>query len=212
VLASPEWLAIHGLRVYGVDRGGGATYHGPGQVVGYAVADLRDRPDVRRFVHDLEEAMIRTCADFGVAASRHAQHRGAWVGTRKIGAVGVRLERWVSGHGFALNVAPDLEHFGTIVPCGITDPALGVTSLAAELGAVGRPPPPMAAVEDRLAHHVAAVLGRRARERREAGLRALLGRLGSARGGRVPAVGSGGGSSILAPGRSGGVAAPGGKR
>jgi lipoyl(octanoyl) transferase len=191
VLASPEWLAIHGFQVHEVDRGGGATYHGPGQVVGYPVVDLRDRPDVGRFVHDLEEAMIRTCADFGVAAVRHPRHRGAWVGRRKIGAVGVRLERWISGHGFALNVAPELANFGAIVPCGIVDPELGVTSLAAELDAAGRAPPPTAVVEERLGHHVAVVLARRPLERREAGLRALLERLASSRGARVQGVVSG---------------------
>lgn len=160
VIAAPAWLASHGIRVHEVDRGGGVTYHGPGQVVGYPVVDLRERPDVRRFVRDLEEAMIRTCADFGVLAGRHPRHRGAWVGARKIGAVGVRLEGWISGHGFALNVAPDLAHFGAIVPCGIDDPGLGVTSLAIELGAAGRPVPPIPAVQARLAHHLAGILGR----------------------------------------------------
>lgn len=164
ILASPAWLAARGFEVHDVDRGGGATYHGPGQVVGYPIVDLRDRPDVRRFVHDLEEAMIRACADFGVEARRHPLHRGAWVGARKIGAVGVRLEGWISSHGLALNVAPDLSHFGAIVPCGIDDPALGVTSLAAELAARGRPAPTRRDVEDRVAHHLAVLLGRRAAE------------------------------------------------
>ena len=160
VVASPEWLARNGFEVHEIDRGGAATYHGPGQAVGYPVVDLRDRPDVRRFVHDLEEAMIRACADFGVEAGRHPAHRGAWVGSRKIGAVGVRLEGWLSTHGFALNVAPDLSHFAAIVPCGITDPGLGVTSLAAELRGRGLPAPPLSDVEERLAHHLARLLGR----------------------------------------------------
>lgn len=177
VLASPAALARRGIALHEVDRGGDVTWHGPGQVVGYPVVDLRERRDVGRFVSDLEEAMIRTCADFGVVAGRHPVHRGAWVGARKIGAVGVRLERWISGHGFALNVAPDLSEFEAIVPCGISDPGLGVTSLAAELGAQGRPAPSTAAVEERLAHHLARLLGRLRRDR-EPDLRALLRRLG----------------------------------
>lgn len=161
ILASPAWLAERGFELHEVDRGGGVTYHGPGQIVGYPVVDLRDRPDVRCFVQDLEEAMIRACADFGVEAGRHPLHHGAWVRARKIGAVGVRLDRWISSHGFALNVATELSHFGAIVPCGIDDPALGVTSLAAELAARGRAVPAREAVEERLAHHVAVLLGRR---------------------------------------------------
>jgi lipoyl(octanoyl) transferase len=160
VVASPEWLAGREIGIHEVDRGGAATYHGPGQVVGYPIVDLRDRPDVRRFVHDLEEAMIRACADFGVEAGRHPVHRGAWVGARKIGAVGVRVEGWLASHGLALNVATDLSHFAAIVPCGITDPALGVTSLAAELRSRGLPAPPLPDVEERLAHHLARILGR----------------------------------------------------
>ncbi|HEY6105953.1 MAG TPA: lipoyl(octanoyl) transferase LipB, partial [Anaeromyxobacteraceae bacterium] len=111
VVASPEWLERRGFEVHETDRGGDVTYHGPGQVVGYPVLDLADRKDVRRYVSDLEEAMIRTCADFGVAAGRHPEHHGAWVGPSKIGAVGVHLSRWVTTHGFAFNVAPDLSHF-----------------------------------------------------------------------------------------------------
>jgi lipoyl(octanoyl) transferase len=110
----------------------------------------------------LEEAMIRTCADDGVAAGRHDEHRGAWVGHRKIGAVGVHLARWITSHGLAFNVAPDLRHFQVIVPCGIADPRLGVTSLAQELEAKGRRAPPMAEVEARLAAHLAEALERRA--------------------------------------------------
>jgi lipoyl(octanoyl) transferase len=142
------------------------TYHGPGQIVGYPVLDLSDRPDVRKYVNGLEEAMIRTCADFGVEAVRHPEHRGAWVaGRRKIGAVGVHLSRWITSHGFAFNVSTDLTHFQVIVPCGIADPRLGVTTLAAELARAGEPCPPMADVEARLAAHVAELFGR---ERRDA--------------------------------------------
>jgi lipoyl(octanoyl) transferase len=165
IVASPEWLARRGFEIHETDRGGDVTYHGPGQVVAYPVLDLSDRRDVRRYVSDLEEAMIRTCSGYGVEAGRHPEHHGAWVGTRKIGAVGVHLSRWISTHGLAFNVAPDLGHFQVIVPCGIADPRLGVTSLAAELAARGRQAPPLAEVEERLAHHLAAVFGRERRDR-----------------------------------------------
>ncbi len=160
VLASPAWLEKQGFELHHTDRGGDVTYHGPGQVVGYPVVDLADRPDVRKYVAALEEAMIRACADFGLAAERHPEHRGAWVGTRKIGAVGVHLSRWVTSHGFAFNADPDLAHFQAIVPCGIADPRLGVTSLARELRERGRAVPPLAEVEERLASWLPGLLGR----------------------------------------------------
>jgi lipoyl(octanoyl) transferase len=160
VLAAPEWLERQGFELHRTDRGGDVTYHGPGQVVAYPVLDLSDRPDVRKYVAALEEAMIRTCADWGLEAARHPEHRGAWVGARKIGAVGVHLSRWITRHGLAFNVAPDLAHFQAIVPCGIADPGLGVTSLARELSERGREEPSLAEVEERLAAHLAALLGR----------------------------------------------------
>ncbi len=160
IVAAPAWLERQGFEIHETDRGGDVTYHGPGQIVGYPVVDLSDRPDVRRYVAGLEEAMIRTCADFGVEAGRHPEHRGCWVGRKKIGAVGVHLSRWITSHGLAFNAAPDLQHFQAIVPCGIADPRLGVTSLEAELGARGRSAPELAEVEDRLATHLAEALGR----------------------------------------------------
>ncbi|HEX9242282.1 MAG TPA: lipoyl(octanoyl) transferase LipB [Anaeromyxobacter sp.] len=160
VVAAPEWLARQGFELHETDRGGDVTYHGPGQIVGYPVVDLSDRPDVRRYVGALEEGMIRTCADFGVEATRHEEHRGAWVGAKKIGAVGVHLSRWITSHGLAFNHAPDLAHFRAIVPCGISDSRLGVTTLAAEVTARGRAVPPRDDVEERLAAHLAEVLGR----------------------------------------------------
>ena len=173
ILAAPEWLSKQGFEIHETDRGGDVTYHGPGQVVGYPVLDLSGRPDVRRYVGALEEAMIRACADYGVPAGRHEHHRGAWVGHRKIGAVGVHLARWITSHGFAFNVAPDMRHFQAIVPCGIADPRLGVTSLAEELAARGgRAPPPMEEVEERLAHHVSSLF-ERAREDRAPDLRTI---------------------------------------
>ncbi len=172
IVAAPAWLERQGFEIHETDRGGDVTYHGPGQVVGYPVLDLSDRRDVRRYVWTLEEAMIRACGDYGVAAGRHDEHRGAWVGRRKIGAVGVHLARWITSHGFAFNVAPDLRHFQVIVPCGIADPRLGVTTLAAELEERGRSVPPMAEVEERLAGHLAALLERR-REDARPGLRTV---------------------------------------
>ncbi len=161
IMAAPAWLAKQGFEVHETDRGGDVTYHGPGQIVGYPVVNLADRPDVKRYVAALEEAMIRACGDSGLEAGRHDEHRGAWVGHKKIGAVGVHLSRWVTSHGFAFNHTTDLSHFQVIVPCGIADPRLGVTSLEAELRARGRAVPAAAEVEERLAVHAAAVLGRR---------------------------------------------------
>ncbi len=160
IVAAPAWLEKQGFEIHETDRGGDVTYHGPGQIVGYPVLDLSDRPDVRRYVGALEEAMVRTCADWGLEARRHSEHRGAWVGHRKIGAVGVHLSRWITSHGFAFNHTTDMAHFQAIVPCGIADPTLGVTSLAEELRARGRAVPPAAEVEERLALHLADALGR----------------------------------------------------
>jgi len=115
------------------DRGGRVTYHGPGQVVGYVIADLRARGwDVHRFCRDLEEIMLRALADHGLAARRVAGLTGVWLGDEKVGALGVRVRRWVTMHGFALNVDCDLRYYEGIVPCGIAD--RGVTSMARALG------------------------------------------------------------------------------
>ena len=133
VLAAPELLEARGIQVHEVGRGGDVTYHGPGQLVAYPIIDLKpDRKDVRRYVASLEETMIRTCTDFGLAAGRIEGLNGAWIGERKVGAVGVRISRWVTMHGLALNVSSDLRQFEMIVPCGIEDK--GVTSVSAELG------------------------------------------------------------------------------
>lgn len=137
VLASEAELAASGAGLYHTGRGGDVTYHGPGQLVGYPVISLKpDRCDVHRYVRDLEEVLIRTVADFGIEAHRVAGLTGAWVGDEKIAAIGVRIARWVTSHGFALNVTTDLSYFGKIVPCGISDK--GVTSIARLTGsAVG---------------------------------------------------------------------------
>ena len=156
VLLTAEALRARGFGVFETGRGGDVTYHGPGQIVGYPILDLSpDRQDVHRYVRDLEEVMIRSCADFGVVAGRVAGLTGTWVGGEKIGAIGVRIARWVTSHGFALNIASDLAPFELIVPCGIR--GHGVTSLERRLGR----PVALAAVVDRLASHVAEVFGRR---------------------------------------------------
>ena len=128
IVADAFRLAQLGIDVCETGRGGDVTYHGPGQMVGYPIIDLRpDRCDVHRYVRDLEEVLIRICADYGVAARRVAGLTGAWVGDDKVGAIGVRISRWITSHGFAFNVRTNLDHFKLIVPCGITN--RGVTSL-----------------------------------------------------------------------------------
>jgi lipoyl(octanoyl) transferase len=109
------------------------TYHGPGQLVGYPIINLKpDRCDVHRYVRDIEEVLIQTIAEFGVTGTRIAGLTGVWVGNEKIGAIGVRIARWITSHGFALNVNTDLDYFKMIIPCGIT--GKGVTSLSRLLG------------------------------------------------------------------------------
>jgi lipoyl(octanoyl) transferase len=155
VLFPEDALRARGFEVYETGRGGDVTYHGPGQVVGYPILDLSpDRRDVHRYVRDLEEVMIRTCADYGIATRRVAGATGCWAGDEKIGAIGVRIARWVTSHGFAFNVSTDLDPFAFIVPCGIRD--RGVTSLERRLG---RPVDP-SGVMDRLTEHLAAVFDR----------------------------------------------------
>lgn len=155
VVAPPGQLEALGVEVVEAGRGGDVTYHGPGQLVAYPILDLRpDRCDVHRYVRDLEEVMIRVCGDYGLSATRVSGFSGAWIGDRKIGAVGVRISRWITSHGIAFNVAPRLEYFDLIVPCGIADK--GVTSLARELGREV----PMSDVAARFAGHFGKVFER----------------------------------------------------
>jgi lipoyl(octanoyl) transferase len=157
ILATPEQLTARGVEVFETGRGGDVTYHGPGQLVGYPILDLNpDRRDVHRYVRDLEEVMIRVCAGYGLTADRIKGLSGAWIGDEKIGAIGVRISRWVTSHGFAFNVTTDVDFFNLIVPCGIAD--RGVTSLAAQLGRV----PELSEVEDRFEEQFATVFQRTA--------------------------------------------------
>jgi lipoyl(octanoyl) transferase len=157
ILAPPDRLASLGVAVFETGRGGDVTYHGPGQLVGYPILDLNpDRRDVHKYVRDLEEVMIRVCADYGIEAGRVQGFSGAWVGDEKIGAIGVRISRWVTSHGFAFNVSTNIDFFRLIVPCGIADK--GVTSLAAQIGRA----PEMSAVEDRVVSKFEAVFERTA--------------------------------------------------
>jgi lipoyl(octanoyl) transferase len=163
VLATPEALERNGVELFETGRGGDVTYHGPGQLVGYPILDLRpDRLDVHRYVRDLEEVMIRVAAAFGVTAVRQPGLTGAWVegnGSHdKLAAIGVRIARWITSHGYAFNVTTKLDHFDLIVPCGISDK--GVTSLEKLLGK----PVPMTAVEDAAIAAMAAVFERTAVE------------------------------------------------
>lgn len=159
IIASEEELAREGVTVHETGRGGDVTYHGPGQLVGYPIIDLKpDRCDVHVYVRDLEEVLIRAIADFGIVGTRVKGLSGVWVGEpgreKKIAAIGVRISRWITSHGFALNVATDLRHFRLIVPCGIAD--RGVTSIEQELGREV----PMTEVEDAVIRAFASVFAR----------------------------------------------------
>jgi lipoyl(octanoyl) transferase len=153
VLWSKEELQARGFELFETDRGGDVTYHGPGQIVGYPILDLKpDRKDVRKYVASVEEVMIRAAAAFGIRGERVAGRTGIWTPVGKLGAIGVHISRWITSHGFAFNVHPDLAHFSAIVPCGIRD--AGVTSLESLLGEEA---PSVREVEDVLALEAAGV-------------------------------------------------------
>lgn len=155
IVADERIIRERGVTISNTDRGGDVTYHGPGQLVGYPVIHLEPgRRDIRRYVHDLEEVLMRSLSDFAVAGRRHPEHRGVWVGDSKIASLGVRVSRWVTCHGFALNINTDLSYFSLMHPCGIA--GCKMTSLADELGSEVA----MDAVKRSVLHHFANVFGR----------------------------------------------------
>lgn len=132
LLWTAETLTSRGIELHQSNRGGDITYHGPGQLVGYPIVSLQHRRDLHAYLRDLEEVVIRSLRHFGLESGRREGKTGIWLGSRKICAIGVAVKSWITYHGFALNVCPDLSHFEGIVPCGITDGT--VTSLERELG------------------------------------------------------------------------------
>lgn len=133
IRASPEALIAEGINIYHVERGGEVTYHGPGQIVGYPIMNLGNwRRDVSWYIFSLEEVLIRTLGDFGIEGTRNRLNRGVWVADRKIGSIGVAITRWVTYHGFSLNVSPNMSHYHLITPCGLE--GIEVTSLREFLG------------------------------------------------------------------------------
>ncbi len=155
IVADRHLIEARGARVVATDRGGDVTYHGPGQLVGYPIIRLEPgRRDIRRYVHDLEQVLIDALADFGVEAARHPVHRGGWVREKKIASLGIRISRWVTSHGFALNVATDLSYFSLMNPCGIE--GCTMTSMERECAA----PASMAAVRERAIVHFGRVFAR----------------------------------------------------
>lgn len=131
---TPDQLARAGVAVEKTNRGGDITYHGPGQIVVYPIVSLAARQDLHAYLRFLEEVIIRTLATFGLSTARRDGKTGIWLGSRKIAALGVAVRRWITYHGFALNVDPDLAHFSGIVPCGIAPTDGTVTSMRLELG------------------------------------------------------------------------------
>jgi lipoyl(octanoyl) transferase len=155
VLVSPEDRAARGIELFDTGRGGDVTYHGPGQLVGYPIFDLKpDRQDLHRYLRDIEEALIGVLSDFGIQGSRKEGLTGVWAGDSKLAAIGVRVSSgWITSHGFALNVTTDLSFFGAIVPCGIRDH--GVGSISEEIGR----PVSLAEAEDAVVRQMERVFG-----------------------------------------------------
>jgi len=133
LVASPEFLQSKGVEVFEVERGGDVTFHGPGQLVGYPIIDLkRHRQDLHWYLRKIEEALINSLADYGIPGERNIAYTGVWTRAKKIASIGVHARDWVTWHGFALNVTTDLSYFDLIVPCGID--GVMMTSIARELG------------------------------------------------------------------------------
>jgi lipoyl(octanoyl) transferase len=153
VVASDAWLTEHGVEVEPTNRGGKVTYHGPGQLVGYPIIDLNpDRRDIRRYVRDLQDGLIQSLAELGIEAwvKPGQENVGVWVGDAKIASIGVHLSRWITLHGFALNVATRLSHFSGIVACGL--PQVKMTSVQELLGGAT---PSLEQLAGRVAEHLA---------------------------------------------------------
>lgn len=135
LVGSENYLKENSISVYDIDRGGDITYHGPGQIVGYPIIDLEGwHKDTHKYLRALEEVIIQTCSAFGVSAGRNEKHTGVWIGDRKIAAIGIKVSRWITMHGFAFNINTDLSLFNGIIPCGIQDK--DVTSLKREKGSM----------------------------------------------------------------------------
>ena len=155
VIAGAAQLMAEGVNLVNTDRGGDVTYHGPGQLIGYPLIRLEEgRRDIRRYVTDVEEVLIRTLDDFNIEGHRDERGRGVWIENRKIASVGIRISRWVTSHGFALNVRTDLSKFSLIHPCGIV--GCEMTSIEKELDE----PVDMSLVKARVTGHFEAVFGR----------------------------------------------------
>jgi lipoyl(octanoyl) transferase len=150
VLAEEAVLRASGISFHPTDRGGDVTYHGPGQLVGYPILDLKKwKRDVGAYVRAIEQVLIDTLSDFGIAAGRIAGATGVWVNDAKIAAIGIHISRWVTSHGFALNVNPDLSYFQYIVPCGLTKPVTSMEKLGVSTN--------LEAVSERVVAHFARI-------------------------------------------------------
>ena len=183
LLASGELLARKGVILVETDRGGDVTYHGPGQLVGYPILRLEEgRRDIRRYVNDVEEVLIRALGELSIEARRHPRHRGVWVGPRKIASLGIRISRWVTSHGFALNVSTDLSYFSLIVPCGIA--GCEMTSIERELGR----PVEMSVVKEIVSRSFSRVFGREVLPARSPAAAAIGGGSASSRDAAGPIV------------------------
>jgi lipoyl(octanoyl) transferase len=133
LIAQDQFLDQNKISVYDIDRGGDITYHGPGQIVGYPIIDLTNwKKDTHKYLRAIEEVVIKTCAEYNIVASRNQEFTGVWVGDKKIAAIGIKVSRWITMHGFAFNINTDLTLFEGIIPCGIKEKS--VTSLQKELG------------------------------------------------------------------------------
>lgn len=133
LISSERYLCENNISVYEIDRGGDITYHGPGQIVGYPIINLNNwKKDTHKYLRALEEVIIKVCKHFNLVAARNTRYTGVWIGNRKIAAIGIKVSRWITMHGFAFNVNTDLSFFQGIIPCGISDKE--VTSLKKELG------------------------------------------------------------------------------